>query len=70
MSAFFFGDCMILQVEWCFIRFDVDLRCSAGAVCIDSSNKFMTTAQDSSFETSLDIVGDLQTFVDGTVKVG
>ena len=30
----------------------------------------MTTAKDSSLETSLDIIGDLQTFVDGSVKVG
>ena len=54
----------------CFIGFYVHFCYSAGAACIDTSNKFMTTAKDSSFETSLDIIGDLQTFVDGSVKVG
>ncbi|XP_072047009.1 uncharacterized protein [Amphiura filiformis] len=34
---------------------------------MDTSNKFMTTAKDSSFQTSLDILQDLQTFINGTI---
>ncbi|XP_072044003.1 prominin-1-A-like [Amphiura filiformis] len=38
----------------------------AGAVCIDFSNTFMTRAKDTSFQTSFDVLDDLQMFTTGS----